>query len=310
MTSAAHTLVKAVQGLKREDWSALLNVATSPTPRAGKVNPDILLNGLGPVGSHVIPQDMWEQAVPPNFYGQELRDFDVEIPWVNGRGNARPGAPPWVSNEVTKFVGVLKRQCLLYDLSEDLPPTFWPFMIAKTSEKVSLILRCVQQNGLDGCSPPRFSLRSWEQLSKLLVTFYQGVPLYGTHIDFKNAFCSFVLPDLAHTVFHVRSGPSGRVVGLGRLPFGWKYSPFICQQTLARIVERVLPPDVLLVHYLDDFLLVHYDKGYLRDNTGNTVIALGHEGFIVSPKSVLEPTTQLDVLGEVAGPRRSDGVVT
>ena len=135
------------------------------------MNPDILLNGLGPVGSHVIPEDIWEQAVPSGFHGQGLRDFDGETPCVDGRGNARPGAPPWVSDEVTKFVGVPKRQWLLYGLSEDLPPTCWPFIIPKTSEKVSLILSCVKQNGLDGCIPLRFSLRSWEQLSKLLVTF-------------------------------------------------------------------------------------------------------------------------------------------
>ena len=100
-----------------------------------------------------------------------------------------------------------------------------------------------------------------------------------------------MLPESARTVFRLRSGPSGRVVGLGR-------PPFICQEMLARIVERVLPPDILLVHYLDDFLLLHHDKGYIRDNTGNTVIALGHEGFIVSPKSVLEPATQLGFLGK------------
>ena len=74
------------------------------------MNPDILLNGLGPVGSHVIPQDIWERTVPPNSYGQGLREFDVEAPRVDDRGNARPGAPPWVSDEVSKFVGVLKRQ--------------------------------------------------------------------------------------------------------------------------------------------------------------------------------------------------------
>ena len=63
------------------------------------------------------------------------------------------GPPPLVSDEVTKFVGVLKRQWLLYDLLEDLPPTCWPFIIPKTSEKVFLVLRCVKQNGLDGCTP-------------------------------------------------------------------------------------------------------------------------------------------------------------
>ena len=78
----------------------------------------------------------------------------MEAPWVDDRGNARPAAPPCMSHEVSKFVGVLKRQWLLYDLSEDLPPTCWPFIIPKTSEKVSLVLSCGKQNGLDGCHPP------------------------------------------------------------------------------------------------------------------------------------------------------------
>ena len=93
LPTAASTLVKAVQGLKHGNWRGLLHVTTSPTPHAGKVNPDTLLNGLGLVGSHVIPQDIWDQTVPPDFYGQGLRDFDVETPWVDVRGNDRPGAP-------------------------------------------------------------------------------------------------------------------------------------------------------------------------------------------------------------------------
>ena len=44
-------------------------------------------------------------------------------PGVDARGNAQPGAPPWVFDGVSKFFGVLKRQWLLYDLSQDLPPT-------------------------------------------------------------------------------------------------------------------------------------------------------------------------------------------
>ena len=40
------------------------------------------------------------------------------------------------------------------------------------------------------------------------------------HIDLKNAFWSFVLPESAKNLFRLRSGPSGRVLGLGRLPFG------------------------------------------------------------------------------------------
>ena len=61
------------------------------------------------------------------------------------------------------------------------------------------------------------------------------------HIDLKNVFWSLVLPESARTLFRLRSGPSGRVVGLGTVPFGWKYSPCICQQALARVVEQALP---------------------------------------------------------------------
>ena len=102
---------------------------------------------------------------------------------------------------------------------------------------------------------------------------------------------------MRRTLFRLRSGPSGRVVGLGRLPFGWKYSAYICQQALARLVEQALPPDILLVHYLDDFLLVHHDTG--RQHVGGAVVGLERGGgFIVNPKSVLEPSTTLVFLGK------------
>ena len=69
LPTAVSMLVTALGRLKREGSRGLLHVTTSPTPRAGKVNPDILLNGLGPVGSHVIPQDIWDRTVLHEFYG-------------------------------------------------------------------------------------------------------------------------------------------------------------------------------------------------------------------------------------------------
>ena len=63
-------------------------------------------------------------------------------------------------------------------------------------------------------------------------------------------------------------------------------------------MEQALPLDILLVHYLDDFLLVHHDRGYPRRHIGGAVLALEQVGFIVSPKSVLEPSTKLVFLGK------------
>ena len=122
---------------------------------------------------------------------------------MDSRGFCRPGASSWVSDEVTEFVAVLKHQWLPHDLSEDMPPMCWLVIIPKIRGKVSLILSCVKHTGMDGCTPPRFSLRSWEYLSKVLITFYPGLPLYGANIDLKNAFCSFVLPESARTLFRL-----------------------------------------------------------------------------------------------------------
>ena len=55
LPTASSTLIQAMRGLKREDWRGLLHVKTSATLRAGKVNRDMLLNGPGRVGSHIIP---------------------------------------------------------------------------------------------------------------------------------------------------------------------------------------------------------------------------------------------------------------
>ena len=63
-------------------------------------------------------------------------------------------------------------------------------------------------------------------------------------------------------------------------------------------MEHVLPPDSLLVHYLDDFRLVHHDTGYLRRHIVGAVLALELQVFIVSRKSVLEPSTRLVFLGK------------
>ena len=69
--------------------------------------------------------------MPHEFYGEGLRSFYAGAPWVDSPGFNRPGASSWVSDEVTRFVAVLKRQWLLYGLSEVLPFTCWPFIIAE-----------------------------------------------------------------------------------------------------------------------------------------------------------------------------------
>ena len=135
------------------------------------VGPDILRNGLGRVGSHAIPQNIWGEPVPAGFCGGGLDHFRVESPWVDERGRRRPGPSTWLSNEVTQLIRVLLQEGMLVELPGRPTPACSPFIIPKTSQSVSMILSCVRPNGMDGASQPRFSLQSWEGLEQLLMTF-------------------------------------------------------------------------------------------------------------------------------------------
>ena len=159
-------------------------------------------------------------------------------------------------------------------------------------------MSCVKINKSDGAKPPAFWLDSWEDLARSLSAFPPDVDLYGVHIDLKNAFWSFCLPPEARRIFRFRPAPGAPPVALSRLPFGWKYSPYLCQTRLARVLRGVLPPEILLVHYLDDFLLVFTDREVLREAGRSAVRALIEAGFLISPKSVLDPVPVASFLGK------------
>ena len=91
LPTAASVLVNSLGRLKREDRRGLLHVTTSPTPRASKVNPDILMNGLGPVGSHVIPQYIRDRTVPHEFYGGRVEEFRCRDPMGGFTGFLQTG---------------------------------------------------------------------------------------------------------------------------------------------------------------------------------------------------------------------------
>ena len=82
------------------------------------------------------------------------------------------------------------------------------------------------------------------------------------------------------------------------MPFGWKFSPLPCQLALQKVIEGIIPPHMIIFHYLDDFLLMGGCPRELKDVTRRAVEALRAAGFLVSPKSVLDPTTRILFLGK------------
>ena len=56
---------------------------------------------------------------------------------------------------------------------------------------------------------------------------------------------------------------------------------------------------MLLVHYLDDFLLVYIDEEVLRRAGRADVCAWAEAGFLISPKGVLDPLQPVAFTGKV-----------
>ena len=164
----------------------------------------------------------------------------------------------------------------VYEVPPDpLPPTCYPFVIPKSSEKVSLILSCVKQNKQVGSVPPTFQLDSWVDLARALSRIYSG---------FTSTSRTLSGPSASHpgpgSFFLFRPGLGLPAVELGRLPFSWKYSPYFCPTALARVLQGVLPLGMRLVHYLDDFLLVYTDEGVLQEAGRATVRACVGRGRV------------------------------
>ena len=83
------------------------------------------------------------------------------------------------------------------------------------------------------------------------------------------------------------------------LPFGWKYSPVLCQKLVSALVRRALR-DLRArgVTYLDDVLVSAVGRNRLRVAARRVSRVLGRAGFLISPKSVIEPVRTLDFIGQ------------
>ena len=121
--------------------------------------------------------------------------------------------------------------------------------------------------------------------------------LVACHVDLTNAFWSLRLPEHLRGTFRVLI--DGQVYGFNCLPFGWQFSPIICQTVLGYILASLGFSDVLVLHYLDDFLLVGYGRPRVKNAVATLCTALRNVGTIISSKSILEPAQTIVWLGTV-----------
>ena len=288
LVSALDVICLALCEFAEAAWEALLHLNTSPKPSLAAVVPEVVQRGLGAVGSYPIPDDLWREVVPADFL-EAAEAYDVEGDPQGGAGR--------VSGLVGQFFSAVEDLGIFRELPAGTAPSVFPFIIPKSSRKVSLILSCVGLNE-ESPDPPHFALPSWEGICRLLNQTPPDQQLYATHIDLTNAFWSFVLPEGVDRAFRARVRPGGPVVGATRLPFGWKPSPYLCQRILGDLLTRLIPQGVELLHYLDDFVLVSTDRPMLHGTTQECVRVVVENRFIVSDKSTSDPVQHLFVLGK------------
>ena len=106
-----------------------------PIPVFMRTDPSLAAKGLGRLGAYEIPVDLWHGIVPRDFVERAMQ-YNVEEDPEGGAGKIGPGVEPIVAT-------LDEAQVLKPDTS---PPSAFPFILPKSSAKVSLILYFVGMN--------------------------------------------------------------------------------------------------------------------------------------------------------------------
>ena len=133
---------------------------------------------------HRIPKELWHRIVLADFLVL-AQDCGVEGDPKGGKAY-RPG--------LHAIAGTLREMGVLTP-SLPPPPPVSPFIVPKSSAKVTLILPCVGMKELTG-KPPHFDLPSWEKIPLFLAYAARGTQYYATHVDLSNAFVPCVMRPL------------------------------------------------------------------------------------------------------------------
>ena len=137
VTSAPGVIFDLLSELTEEFFSSLLHLSTSPVPMLGPADAPLAAQGLGQIGDYLIPDDLWSEVPPPNF-----TDTVDGLDLCGAPQTSVHGSP------VTSMVRCLLDHHVVSLLlaHSHLGPNCWPFIIPKSSEKVSIIFHPVDLN--------------------------------------------------------------------------------------------------------------------------------------------------------------------
>ena len=199
-----------------DSWEAVLHLSTSPAPQ---VEPRLVAQGLGAVDNYEISDALWNDVVLVGFE-TSVSEFSLSCDvYSPTREEMVLPMDRWLLT--VGVVNILDRGCHLRDMLAGHD--------TQDHRKVSLIFNLVDL--LDGLQKPAsFSLDGWEQISQKFAQWPADRPLFCTHVNLKNAFWSFTMPQQHARAFRFFLQWEGedRILCMSWMPFGWKHSPLFC----------------------------------------------------------------------------------
>ena len=120
--------------------------------------------------------------------------------------------------------------------------------------------------------------------------------MYFTKLDISNMFYTCRTPQGCDSGIRVQIGDD--VYGFPGLPFGWAHSPALAQELLGMYLSVQHPRQVKAIQYLDDVLMFSTDRGLLQQDSHGPAQSVERAGWIVSPKSELTPTPEIQWMGK------------
>ena len=266
---------------------------------SGGISERMIAAGLGEKGSLDIPLDVWNANIPTRLIwdirswksGPDCGRFDVWQPSLHTR----------------RMIGVLVDDgflcqdptCLGALEWEDLTDNVSAFVKPKNDVKCSFI---IDMRNLNDCSKVPLRKVKLPSIHTVFQTIQRemnrGAPLWGITLDISNFYWSLQIPAAHRGLFRIQGAH------FHCLPFGWKFSLVLAQDTLATLLKEFFDNhaeglDIYRFHYLDDVLILSRDRECMNSLGHRLAGFLMAKGLRISTKSCLEPHQNVLWLGKM-----------
>ena len=283
----SHHLLTTLHFLHTEAFSLPDSQSSDTSPSALTSSAPIPLslasNGIGPTGSVPVPQDIWMTCAPGGLLLADARSPPQ-----------KPSNCPLVQAMLDALLSAG-----LVALHPGLPNAE-VFVKRKSATKAALIINMRTLNANCPTPPPKFRLPTLLEIGATLRfhRLHSSAACIAT-IDLANCFWSILLPP--SNIGCVRIGTPSHTYTLLRIPFGWSHAPGLAQQVVQRYLAPYPPlplPHTDSMQYLDDAAFISSSPQALTSAVDLAVSSLQSAGFLISPKSELDPRPSATFIGK------------